>query len=126
MKAFSRIWKGEVKPIAKACVMETKLIQIMDKGEDYSLSDEEMKYINEIFTKYNDLNAMYDISKMIHRVDGALSCGKKELALIEVDRVYDYINSPTYFTRVFDDGKNDAELKNMIALRDGLRKLICC
>lgn len=125
MTTFSEIWDNEVSALAKACITEPKLVQLISKSEDYDeLSKEEKEYLKSISGKIKDQYGMYYISNMIFRVEHALADDNMAMARLAIAEVYTVLNSPSYFKDVFQSNENDEEWKNRAALRDGLCKLM--
>lgn len=124
MTTFSEIWDNEVSALAKACITEPKLVQLISKSEDYELSKEEKEYLKSISGKIKDQYGMYFISNMIFRVEHALADDNMAMARLAIAEVYTVLNSPSYFKDVFQSNENNEEWKNRAALRDGLCKLM--
>ena len=61
---------------------------------------------------------------MIQKVEHALADDRRHAADLAISRVYEVLNSPTYFENVFQSNENDEEWKTRAALRDGLYKLM--
>lgn len=124
MTKFSKIWDSEVKALAKACVTEPELVRLMSQGKDYEPSQEEKEYLQSIYGKYKDTYGMYYISTTICEVEHALADGREVAASLALARVYEVLNRPSYFQKVFRGNENDEEWKTRAALRDGLYKLL--
>lgn len=124
MQIFSKIWSTEVKPLAEACLIDDKIVQLLTKGEDYQPTESEMEYLNNIANKYKDVPGIPYIYDMIIKVEHALADNKKDLAMLAITHVYTVLNSPSYFQRVFNSDENNEEWQTRKALRDGLSKLI--
>ena len=124
MTTFSKIWDTEVKKLAEACVTEPELVRLMSKGEGYEPNEGEKRYLESIKGKYKDIYGMYYISDMIWQVEYALKYEREEAARFSIVRIYEVLNSPSYFQNVFKGNEDDEEWKNRAALRDGLYKLI--
>ena len=124
MTTFSTIWDTEVKKLAEACVAEPKLVQIMNKGDDYEPSKEEKEYLESVLEKYKDPYGMYCISDMIWRVEHALADDRTVIAKLAVAEVYEVLNRPSYFEDVFQNDENNEEWKTRVALRGGIYKLM--
>lgn len=126
MTKFTKLWDGEIKELAKACIPEPRIVEIMSKQEDYKPTEEEQMYIKDVLVKYKDIHGMYHISQMIWRIEHALADGREEHAKFAVVQVYSVLNSPTYIPNVFKNDLEDEECKTRIALRDGLKQLLSC
>lgn len=68
MTTFSEIWSTDVKPLASACVEETRIVRLIGLGENYKPNQEEKEYINSVSGMYKDCYGMYYISEMIRKV----------------------------------------------------------
>lgn len=126
MSKFSEIWDNEVKRLAKDCVTELRLVELMGKGDEYNPTSEEREYLKQIANKYKDICAMYYISDMIWRVEQALADGRQTIAELTVSQVYATLNSESYTKNVFNNDKSSDEYKRLMILRDGLAKMCKC
>lgn len=124
MTTFSKIWHTEVKPLALACVTEPEFVRLMSQNESHKLTHEEETYLHSLARKYKDLYGMCYISSMISEVEHALADGRKTAADFAIARVYNVLNSPSYFQNVFHGNEDDEEWKKRSALRNGLYKLM--
>lgn len=124
MQTFSRIWGTEVKPLAEACLIDNKLVELLTRGNEYTPTEAEIEYLNTIAEKYADVPGIAYIYDMILKVEHALADNKKEAAMLAITHVYKVLNSPSYFQNVFNSDENNEEWKTRKALRDGLYKLI--
>ncbi len=124
MSAFSKLWDTEVKALAKACVTEPRLIELMTKGDSYKPTQEEKTYLDEVSKKYLDLYGMYYISDLIWRIEHALADGREWQAGIAIANVYSTLADESYFQNVFNGDEANEEWKTRKALRDGLKKLM--
>jgi len=126
MTEFIKLWDGEVKDLAKACVPEPRMVEIMSRPEGDKPTEEEQTYIKEVLNKYKDIHGMYYISRMIWKIEHALADGREEHAKFAAVQVQSVLNSPTYIPNVFKNDLEDEECKTRIALRDGLKRLLSC
>jgi len=124
MQTFSKIWSTEVKPLAEACLIDNKLVELLIKGDSYQPTESEMEYLNTIAEKYVDVPGIPYIYDMIVKVEHALADNRKESALFAITHVYTVLNSPSYFQNVFNSDENNEEWKTRKSLRDGLYKLL--
>ena len=125
-QSFSIIWDTEVKKLAQACVKEPKWVSLMMQDEDYKLTAEENEYVESMSKKYKDPAGMFYISELIWKVEHALADGRDCQAQIPILNVYSSLNSPDYLTKVFKGDNTGEEWKSMMALKEGLKKLINC
>ena len=88
MSEFSKIWDNEVKALAKACVTELKLVELMMKGDAYELTKEEKAYLEEVGGKYFDPYGMYYISNLIWRIEHTLADVREWQASIADGRIF--------------------------------------
>lgn len=124
MSKFSEIWDTEVKQLAINCIAEPRLVEIMGRGEEADLTEEENEYLDSVVKNYKDIYGMYYISHMIWQVEHSLADGRDAMASLAVFEIYTVLDQPSYFQDVFKGDENDEEWKTRAALRDGLRKLI--
>ena len=93
-------------------------------GEDYEPTEEEKQYLKSIEGKYKDIYGMYYITDKAWQIEHALKDGREAIAILSITKIYEVLNSASYFQNVFHGDENDEEWKTRAALRDGLSKLI--
>ncbi len=121
---FTELWDHEVRKLAEACVPERRVIEICAKGDDYTPTKDEKKYLEEMGDKYKDLLAMWYISDMIWRVEHALADNRLPIAKLAAMNIKTVLARPSYFQNVFKGDASSDEWKNLDALRQGLEKIL--
>ena len=108
---FAKVWNNEVKTLAQACIEETRIVDLMKRGDYYQMNKEETEYMNGAKEKYKDVWGMYSISEMIDKVEQALADQQEARAIIACNNVYVVLDSNEYFKHVFNGDENNEEWK---------------
>lgn len=130
MSKFETLWDSEVKKLAVACI-EPNIVSLSMKDKDYKLTEDEKKLCN----KFVDPLAMFYISNMIFRVEHGLADARDYQSKLAVFEIRATLHSESYLKEVWhidDDSDSNSdepltsrdEYKKLMALRDGLDKLV--
>ncbi len=108
-------------PHIEACIPDGKLMNICLKDEK-ELTYEDNMYLNEVKSKYKDINCMYLIYKMRENICYLFKCGIGSKNIFGyIYPVYEIISDENYYLKIFGNNRDSEECKNLLQLAEEMK-----